>query len=379
MAATKKKAMKYSPSSIDLFRKCPWAFKMVKVEYVAREETEALVIGRMIHELIETYLNALYAAGLDTDWKLAESLTPKAGPTDVPELWEWFWQRYVRPAGVEDAGVEKKLAFNKKWAPCKWDAKGAHYRLVIDHHFRQDDLAVIEDWKTGWVKPDNLEKDLQTRSYGWALRQGVYRGVPHVLLRHQYIRFKKWPVEILLDAADLDTVPEEVGAEIAKIEAERHFDPAPGNFCSWCGVQAHCPAVSKALVPADVMLPTTMEQAQKAAGLLLAVKEAEKVLYKGLREWVSEQGPITVGDLVFGPKDSVSYSPDPEAVVDILLNEAGLGKEQVWPMLSATKTNLTRGLKKAKRLDLLDRLLGTGTSKSSTTIDFRKAVGGDNE
>jgi len=169
-------------------------------------------------------------------------------------------------------------------------------------------------------------------------------------------------------------VPEELLAEIVKIEAERHFDPAPGNFCSWCGVQDHCEVMAKAVVPAEVRAVATREQAEKAASLLLAMRQMDKLVTDRLKEFVKGNGPVTVGDLVFGPRTRVSHSPDAKAVVEALLAE-GIDREAIWPMVGVTKTKLTSGLKKLKRLDLLEGLLGPG--KETTVIDFAKAVGGD--
>jgi hypothetical protein len=68
----------------------------------------------------------------------------------------------------------------------------------------------------------------------------------------------------------------------------------------------------------------------------------------------------------------VSYDFDPQLVATTLL-EAGLSREEVWSLLSITKTNLEKGLRKLKRRDLLETVLSTAASKDSEKIDFRKA------
>jgi hypothetical protein len=50
---------------------------------------------------------------------------------------------------------------------------------------------------------------------------------------------------------------------------------------------------------------------------------------------------------------------------------AGLSREEVWPLLSMTKTNLEKGLRKLKRRDLLEQVLSTAMVKGSEKIDFR--------
>jgi hypothetical protein len=67
----------------------------------------------------------------------------------------------------------------------------------------------------------------------------------------------------------------------------------------------------------------------------------------------------------------VSFDLDPQKITTILLS-AGLSREEVWSLLSLTKTNLEKGLRKLKRRDLLEQALSTATTKGSEKIDFRK-------
>ena len=90
-----------------------------------------------------------------------------------------------------------------------------------------------------------------------------------------------------------------------------------------------------------------------------------------MKEWVKENGAIQVGDLVFGPAPVVSYDFDPRQIVQTLL-EAGLDREQIWPLLSITKTNLEKGLRKLRRRDLLEQVYSSTASKVSEKVDFRK-------
>jgi hypothetical protein len=54
------------------------------------------------------------------------------------------------------------------------------------------------------------------------------------------------------------------------------------------------------------------------------------------------------------------------------LLEAGLSREEVWPLLSITKTNLEKGLRKLRRRDLIDLALSKGTIEVSEKVGFRK-------
>ena len=98
----------------------------------------------------------------------------------------------------------------------------------------------------------------------------------------------------------------------------------------------------------------------------------EKDLAARLKDWVKEYGPLQVGDLVFGPTKTTSYDMNPQAVVEFLL-EAGLERENIWPLLGVTKTSLERGLKKLRRPDLLEQILSMSPAKVSERIDFKKS------
>ena len=360
----------YSYSALELFDSCPWAYKLVRIDRIPRTESEPLIIGKTIHRIVADYLNRLIGNGLSTDWQWAK----KAGnfidvPADVPEIWERFYQNFVLPLGIEAPGVEKKLAFDRNWQPTEFFFANAYFRAVVDFTFRQGGLAVVVDWKSNRMVCE-VEKNLQTKIYGWAVRRVLCPDAQEILLRLHFLRYGA-EREILLLPKDLDTVPQELEAKIAGIEGEKHFDPKPGSFCGWCGVTAHCPIMAQALVPAEVLAPATREQAEKAAILLLAVHEMDKMITGRLKEYVRANGPVRVNDQIYGPSISTSYDLDPRGVTEYLLNE-GLPTDQVWGLLNLTKTSLERSLKRLKKKDLLDVILAGAPSKEVEKIGFSK-------
>ncbi len=329
-----------------------------------------MVTGKVLHALIADYLLQLIGQKQQTDWEWVEGTAPKEASPDILQVWQSFYSSFTLPPAMDTPGVENKLAFDADWQPCEFFSEAAYFRMVIDFHFRQDSLGVIIDWKTNRVMPQTVEKDLQLRTYGWGLKQALYPEIEEVLLRLHFLRYGK-EREVLLSSQDLAGVPDELQARIEVIEADHTFTPTPGSFCGWCGVTAHCPVMAKALTPVEVMAPATREQAEKAASLLLTLQKMEKELAARLKEWVKENGPIQVGDMVYGPIPSLSYNLDAQAVVQLLL-EAGLEKETIWPLLNLTKTTLEKGLKKLMRQDLLEKILSAAPTKTTERIDFHK-------
>ncbi|MBM4285697.1 MAG: PD-(D/E)XK nuclease family protein [Deltaproteobacteria bacterium] len=366
--AAQKRRKQYSFSRLDLYDRCPWAYKTVHLDGVPRAESEPLFIGRTLHEMVETYLKRLFEHGRQTDWEWAEKHAAGFDHPEVLAIWSRFVNSFLLPRNLEAWGVEARLAFNCKWQPTAWSR--GYFRMVLDWHFRQGNMAVICDWKTSRVIPQTVEKDLQLLTYGWGLRQAVYPQAGEILLRLHFLRYGK-EVEVFMSPAELQEVPDTLMDKISRIEREKHFDPKPGSFCSHCGVTAHCPVMAQALAPVEVLAPATREQAEKAAALLLTLRNMEKELTGRLKDWVKAFGPVQVGDMQFGPAETVSYDFDPQQVTAVLL-EAGLSREEVWPLLSVTKTSLEKGLRKLRRKDLLDLALKTGSTKVSEKIDFRK-------
>jgi hypothetical protein len=158
---------------------------------------------------------------------------------------------------------------------------------------------------------------------------------------------------------------------VAIIESDKKYDPTPGSYCQWCGVQSHCPVMATALIPVEVLAPATREQAEKAATLLLAVREMEKMITGRLKEYVQQNGSVRVGDQVYGPSISTTDDLNPREITEKLLGE-GLEVDQVWGLLNLTKTNLERGLKRLKKKDLLDAILAGAPSKETEKIGFSK-------
>jgi hypothetical protein len=360
----------YSFSKLETAEKCPWAYKKIYIERLPRSETEPLVIGKMLHGLTAQYLDRLIGSQLQTDWAYAEGLTPKEAPADVFDVWPRFFNSFILPS-MEAPGVELKLAFTRNWKPTEYFGDDAFFRMVLDWTYRQGELVIVQDWKSNRVVPETVEKNLQLRIYGWGVRESRYPDATEVLLRLHFLRYGA-EREVLLLPEDLAAVPDELDNQIAQIESWKEFEPTPGSFCGWCGVMAHCPVMAQALVPVNILYPTTREDAVQAATLLLAIQIMDTELKNNLKRYVQENGPVPVGDVVYGPKISTSYELDPKAITDYLLNEGGLETDQAWGLLNLTKTSLESGLRKLKRKDLIPKVLELAPSKPTEKIGFNK-------
>ena len=350
---------------------CPLAYRLIRLDKIPRETSEPLIIGRDCHQLAADYLTNLIKTGQSTDWEgAAAMLTPSTHP-DVAEIFTRFYENFILPP-IENPGIEKQIAFNRSWQPVEWFAKDAFFRMVLDFTFMQGGLVVVKDFKTNRaiidVDPENIP--LQLKIYAWGALQTIFPRAQEVLLQLDFMRYGVMR-EVLLSPDMLESVPSELEKLVATIESDKNYAPTPGSYCSWCGVQSHCSVMAGALVPVEILAPATREQAEKAATLLLAVREMNKMITGRLKAYVQEYGEVRVGDQIYGPSVSTSYDLDPREVTEHLLGE-GLEVDQVWGLLNLTKTNLERGLKKLKRKDLLDAILAGAPSKPVEKIGFQK-------
>jgi hypothetical protein len=269
-------------------------------------------------------------------------------------------------------GVELRLAFNRQWQPTGYFDPDVYFRMVIDFCYQQDYLAVIQDWKTNWVIPETVSKNLQLRIYGWGA-MSLYPQVEEILLRLHFLRYGL-NKEIMLYPQDLIGVPEMIEAKINQIESDKKFEPTPGSFCGMCGVTAHCPVMANALVPVNILYPTSREEAEKATTLLLAIRQMNKELTANLKAWTEERGPVRVGDLIYGPKETLEYDFDPKTITDQIIGEIGEeNKEEAWRVLSISKTKLEKGLRKLKQKKLLEGILATAPTIPGYEFKFQKA------
>jgi len=163
------KPLPWSPSSLDDFVSCPYAFYRKKVlKDVTQRSQEYLDYGNRVHKDFELFL--LYGTPLPEDVKMHMGVLQK-----LKSL----------PGTLH---LEQECAFNTKLEPCGyWDKRGLFARMKIDFKMVHGDKAKIIDWKTG--KPHQkmrqveiyalhtfaLHPTVQTvrSGYYWTKTQGV--------------------------------------------------------------------------------------------------------------------------------------------------------------------------------------------------------------
>lgn len=360
----------YSWTKLDTHRKCPHAYRKIYLDKTPRAQYEARDTGLKAHDKVARYLVHLIKTDQPTDFSMAQALVHPDDSLDLQEIWQTFFTRFIKPDSWQDPRVEQKLAFDRNWQRVDWFADDTFFRMVVDLHYLEESLAVVKDWKTNRAVPKELEKDLQTRIYGWGVRRVYYPDAEELLLVLHYLRYGA-ERKILLDPEDLDEVPRFIEEEVAKIEKDRKMLPTPGSFCGMCGVAHHCPEMQGALTQEILATPTTPEEAVQVATKFLALELVMKELKDRLRAYINEQGPVIVNDLVYGAWVSERYDLNPEAIATMAM-EKGLSREDAWKLLNTSKSLIETNLRKMKKREFLEDFLATTSPKIDTTIKFGK-------
>jgi hypothetical protein len=129
----------------------------------------------------------------------------------------------------------------------------------------------------------------------------------------------------------------------------------------------------------EIMHPVNHADAVESAKLLLVMQAMARAIKEHLVTYVGFNGPIVVGDQVFGPYSTNSYDLDPEKVTGYLLDR-GVDREAVWGVLNLSKDSLEKGLKKAgfkgprkrERDGLMRDILAMAPIIEEKNIGFRK-------
>jgi hypothetical protein len=144
----------YSHSKLDVWRGCPYKFKLTYIDKIKIEKggTLALFRGSYFHHYIETKSN---------DFKTNEIFTEKH-KQECDSILETFLESDVAKKYLSKNGnFEEKFSFNSKLELLEYKDKSSWLKGSIDYYFVEGDVLTIVDWKSGkvpWETSDNQTK-----------------------------------------------------------------------------------------------------------------------------------------------------------------------------------------------------------------------------
>tara|TARA_R110002020_G_scaffold38286_3_gene115218 strand:- start:395 stop:1063 length:669 start_codon:yes stop_codon:yes gene_type:complete len=189
--------VKWSYSSINLFKQCPKKYYHLRVaKDIKEKESEALLYGSRVHTAAEEYVR---------------------DGTPIPKAFS-----YIKPAidavlasNKGEAHCELRLGLTENLKPCKFFAKDVWYRGVIDLLIldKKNKKAVMVDYKTGKNPKYADTKQLEIMSlavfkhYEWVetIKAGLLFLVNPALIKANYVSSdqKKLWIDWIADVTDL--------------------------------------------------------------------------------------------------------------------------------------------------------------------------------
>lgn len=237
-----------SASALNIFCKCPFAFKCEKIDKILIEKipSSALVSGQAFHKLLlyfyKTKIFNTYSLfenwekffNIETKIQNAQNLElkfAKATGYTMIKNWVtmakkecWLHSAYLFNDGEE--GIELKFYLPYDNNEFEINVSGA-----IDLIIEVNGKINILDWKTG--KLDDKHK-MQGIIYSWALykKYGLIEDV--VRFVHPAKKENKI-VDVKVEEKDYYLIVEKVN-EIFKAIQENNFKKINGEHCKWCGI-----------------------------------------------------------------------------------------------------------------------------------------------
>lgn len=284
-----------SPTALDVFDMCPrqsWA----KSHMIQRTASgNAAKLGTALHAYAETgvvdFLADLPAEELEEYFEFLPA---------VDAL------KAASPFEKEPDHIEYESVVNVEY-PLS-DGRIGQLQMKIDRVSFFGTAAVIDDWKSGRLVPENATqmqaKSNQSRCYPVAVLR-TWPWVTHVVFRIGVVREKKvitspwWSAD---QVRDMDAL---IGKKVERYAAETEWRATPGPHCSnMCDFVKRCRGAHDlldgwqlvtVLVPADLSVKENLVKAVQAYELVQAQQES---LHKAIKEraLTKNTGPVDLPD-----------------------------------------------------------------------------------
>jgi hypothetical protein len=284
-------------SNIEAFG-CPFRYQKIILEGVDDTGDEA-VRGRAFHAAAMIYVLRLAAKGLTADHEeaqlaLKEGLAISPVPHHLIHHVEKLFMGWARHFELDlDAFMEAE------------ELGGTSRSFRPDLVYARPFELEMKDWKTYYkgLTETQARQELQLR---WYLIEAVKKWPGFKAYRFTFV-FVRLGYEVSLVFTPDEIAEFEAGVQgsidaVAAAEAAGAFPAMPGSHCSLCRLA--CPIVDNPhRAPIRV---TTRQEAEDAAGQILALEQRLKILKKSVNGWCAVEGPLLVRGQEFAHRERVS-------------------------------------------------------------------------
>jgi len=274
----------WSYSRLNLFTRCPAAWRMKYVEKLTEQTSPAAIRGTQFHKFAEAYGRHCMDTGQERDYAEARELSASYSP-EVRALCVNFSNQVRFNTGLvyrDGAPVERKFEVELP------DGLGTLCgRVDLVQYDAEDKALLITDYKSGFgaVDPPELCPP-QLLCYGWALVQADFPEAEALTLTYRYAgngQAHSWEMW----APDMR--PSWAVSIIRRIEAETEFRPTPSaTACQYCGYTKQCP-----LVLADSTAhPRNDDEARRLCEVTWATQARVAALKSALKDYTTDRDPL---------------------------------------------------------------------------------------
>lgn len=276
-----------------------------------------LMRGRLIHEVIEQYLNHLKATRQETDWDWMHERAAQVNFGDAAEqavimdmLCRFAHEDYH---DAQHSLVEHPIAVKRTFGDyvnCDYQDKEAVFRGRFDRIQIKGDEVIVEDFKTGYyMMPESaMEYDIQANMYAFLVLASMPR-IAEVTVRFRYARYGFAPRQRVFTQDD----KMKIAAAVEGYKDQRDLclklhgegkplaEAWPASACEHCDYCYYaCPVKSAMVTRPTFPKPVNAAEAGMLADLLVVGEAAVKQLRTVLKEWCQGNGAaqgkqVTVG------------------------------------------------------------------------------------
>ena len=206
-------------SSMNTYFTCPKQYKLTYVTpVIPYQETDATRWGTEVHLALEEYCRDDKPLG--DNYKQFKPYGDKLKSLSGTKLYE------------------HEMALDGRFNPTAFDDPAAVLRGIVDVLIVDGDKALVNDWKTGKVKPDSDQLKLFA---GFVMAH--YPDVQKVKTVYTWLAHKQTTTEVY-SRNDLPDIWQHFLTKVNKIKSSYETDrwiPKTSGLCNgWCGAQSHC-------------------------------------------------------------------------------------------------------------------------------------------
>jgi len=287
----------FSYSSLSMFMECPGAWRDRYILHRPEEESDALVFGRLFHELTAAYDLHCIQKRVPTDKSHAQEIFDSVMASYSPG----YQYRSLRDLFMQY--VDRHVVDLQRLAAVEMDCKvslGDHFLVGrIDRVFQENGQITVRDLKTdNQIRSQSeIDKDFQLSVY--ALLAAQRFGVSEVAVEIEFVRYGTIR-KSMRSADDIEATRAQLDHVISEIRSAKEFPYRIGSRCSICGYARTCAELRAVVDMKDVPLITTPEMAQTTAQRLIALEQQLDQVKSALKAWCSKHGNVVVNGMEVG-------------------------------------------------------------------------------